>query len=68
MLQRYPWDRKGADRPGADALVTLTRAWERCRERAAAVVGAVTDEKREQVRDAIAKHVDAIKDLARKAG
>jgi hypothetical protein len=32
------------------------------------VVGAVNDENREQVRDAIEKHMEAVKDLRRKVG
>jgi hypothetical protein len=55
-------------RRAGDALEALGRAWERYRERAAAVVGVVTDENREQVRDAMEKHGEAIKDLRRKAG
>ncbi|MBN1773594.1 MAG: DUF2924 domain-containing protein [Deltaproteobacteria bacterium] len=51
-----------------DPLEVLGRAWERYRDRATAVVGAVTDDNREQVRDVVEKHVEVIKDLRRKVG
>jgi len=65
------WNFWGITKPARHAgepLAALERAWDRYRERATSVVGAVTDVNREQVRDAIEKHAEAIKDLHRKVG
>lgn len=62
------WGLSKPPRRGAEPIEALGRAWDRYRERAASVVAAVTDENREQVRGAIEKHAEAIKDLRRKVG
>lgn len=62
------WGLSKPPRHAADPLDALGRAWDRYRERAASVIGAVTDENREQIRDAIEKHAEAIKDSHREVG
>lgn len=57
------WGITKVARPAGDPLATLTRAWERYHERAAAVVAAIKDEDRARVRELIAEHAGAIKDL-----
>lgn len=57
------WGLSKPPRPAGDPLEALGRAWDRYRERAASVVGAVTDENRERVRHAIEKHAEAITEL-----
>jgi hypothetical protein len=50
-------------RPAGDPLAALVRTWERYRQRAAAVVGAVKDDDRVRVRDLLGEHAEAIKGL-----
>jgi len=49
--------------PAGDVLATLTRAWERYRERAASVVAAVKDDDRQRVRDLLGEHAETLKAL-----
>jgi hypothetical protein len=60
------WGVTKPPRAAADPLATLDRAWERYHERATSVIGGVTDENREQVRETIDKHADAIAGLRKK--
>lgn len=60
------WNFWGITKParhGADPVEALGRAWERYRERATAVVGAVKDDDRQRVRDVLGEHAQALKDL-----
>lgn len=57
------WGITKVRRPAGNPLEALGRAWDRYRERATSVVGAVTDENREQVRDTIEKHAESIAEL-----
>ena len=50
-------------RPAGDPLAALARTWERYRDRAASLVGAVEDDDRERVRDLLGEHAEALKDL-----
>jgi hypothetical protein len=57
------WGITKVPRSGSDALATLTRAWERYRERAGAVVAAAKDDDRARVRDLLGEHAEALEDL-----
>jgi hypothetical protein len=57
------WGLTKVARPAGDALATLSRTWERYRERAGAVVAAAKDDDRERVRHVLGEHADALKNL-----
>ena len=60
------WNFWGITKPArhaADPVEALGRAWERYRERATAVVGAVKEDDRQRVHDVLGEHAQALKDL-----
>ena len=50
-------------RPAADPVEALGRAWERYRERAMTIVGAVKDNDRARIREVLGEHAEALKEL-----
>lgn len=60
------WGITKVARPVGDALATLTRAWERYRERGSAVVAAVKDDDRGRVRDLLGEHAEALESLCQR--
>lgn len=61
------WGLSKPQRPAADAVEALQRAWQRYQERAKEAVAAATDESREGVRYELGKQAEAIEALARRA-
>jgi hypothetical protein len=57
------WGLSKPPRAAADPVEALGRAWERYRERASAIVGAVKDDDRDRVHSALGEHLDALKEL-----
>jgi hypothetical protein len=60
------WGLSKPPRPAGQPLAALERAWERYQERASRIVTGATDESREQVRTALGKHVEAVRQLQQK--